>query len=408
MRRSILILFCFFLAYCSVDLDNNHIRVIEEIPDHIEQIKNLTVYSGDLKPLNSIELNSVQSFGNIGEPNLSRISGAIVNQNDYVFIWDINTQGSSFPPPSSLYVYNPDGTFHKQIGGNGRGPGEYGMLLDVSLSDGKVFAQDAFSKRLNVYDGFDYSFERTSLIEQWRVHNHEQVQNLEFGRLNTRNDGNHLAAFFERVPVSDRPRIFKFMLIDTEGNVLNFEPLEFRAGFTIRPQTTPPSPSMTLQFMGRTITALSPDDALYSAWTRDFLIKKHDANGIYQSAIYYPITGSAFDLRDHTESSLYNIRDIRNAFESSDEELPDTNPVLADLMVDDENRIWAAVPMDPKREIYEWWILDESGELLAKLQRPRKKTIFDIKDGYLYAKETDEETGGEFIVKYRIELTEKE
>lgn len=41
-------------------------------------------------------------------------------------------------------------------------------------------------------------------------------------------------------------------------------------------------------------------------------------------------------------------------------------------MVDDKNRIWAAVPMDSQREMVEWWILDESGELLVKLQRPRE------------------------------------
>ena len=165
---------------------------------------------------------------------------------------------------------------------------------------------------------------------------------------------------------------------------------------------------MTLLFMGHTITALSPDDALYSAWTRDFLIKKYDANGVYQSAIYYPVTGSPFDLQDLTESSRYNIRDIRNAFETAKRELPETNPVLADLMVDDENRIWAAVSMDPQQETYEWWILDESGELLAKLQRPSKKTIFDIKDGYLYAKEIDAETGDEYVVKYLIKFEEEQ
>jgi hypothetical protein len=76
-------------------------------------------------------------------------------------------------------------------------------------------------------------------------------------------------------------------------------------------------------------------------------------------------------------------------------------------MVDDEDRIWAAVHMGPHRENYEWWILAPSGKLLAKLQRPRKQRIFDIKNGYLYSKEIDEDTGGETVVKYRIELLEK-
>ena len=407
IRRTLAILFCLLLVNCEGDSMPEYIQILDEIPQHIQEVENLTVYPGDAEPLYSIELIPEQDFGADSGSWLAIIKDAVVNDNDHLIIWDVNTEGSSFPPPNRLNVFNQDGTFHTQIGGNGRGPGEFIMLMAMNTGNGNVYALDHTNQRLNVYNADDYSFERSTLIEQWNVHSHEEVEELGFGRLDIRNDGNHLTAFFDRVPNSDRQRIFKLMLIDTDGNVLNPEPLEFPAGFTIRPQTTPPGPSLTLLFMGHTITALSRDMALYSAWTRDFLIKKHDANGVYQSAIYYPVTGLPFDLRDHTESSRYNIRDIRNAFENSDEELPETNVVLDDLIVDDENRIWAAVPMDPLRENYEWWILAPSGELLAKLQRPRNKTIFDIKDGYLYAKEIDEETDSEYVVKYQVELTER-
>lgn len=62
--------------------------------------------------------------------------------------------------------------------------------------------------------------------------------------------------------------------------------------------------------------------------------------------------------------------------------------------------------MNANQDMYEWWILAPSGELLAKMQRPREQTILDIKNGYFYAKEIDERTDEEFVVKYRIELTE--
>jgi len=75
--------------------------------------------------------------------------------------------------------------------------------------------------------------------------------------------------------------------------------------------------------------------------------------------------------------------------------------------VDDENRIWVAVPMGVKSEDYEWWVLKESGELLAKLQLPKAQPIFEVKNGYLYSKMVDETTGSEYAVKYRIELKEK-
>jgi len=406
MRRSLTLLLCILLVQCAQEPETEHIQILDVIPQHIQDVENLTIYPGESEPAYSVELIPVQSFGETGEPFLTRIARSVVDDNGRIIIWDIDTQGGGFPPRNSLYVYNPDGTYHTPIGGRGKGPGEFEILISMYASAGNVYALDHTNQRLNVYNGASYSFERSTLVEQWSVHNHEAVQNLRFARLDTRNDGNHLVVFAERVPFGKAP-VHKYLLMDTDGNVLNPEPLEFPAGFTIRPQTTPPSPSMTLPFMGSTITALSTKDELYSAWTRDFLIKIYDANGVYQSAIYYPVTGSPFNLEYYTGASRYNVRDIWNAFENSEEELPETNPVLADLMVDDEDRIWAAVHMGPHRENYEWWILAPSGKLLAKLQRPRKQRIFDIKNGYLYSKEIDEDTGGETVVKYRIELLEK-
>ncbi|MEX0660936.1 MAG: hypothetical protein WEA58_06410 [Balneolaceae bacterium] len=98
-----------------------------------------------------------------------------------------------------------------------------------------------------------------------------------------------------------------------------------------------------------------------SAWTQDFLIKKYNTDGVFQSAFYYPITGVPFDLNDYTEKYRYNVRDIKNAFSNNDNEIPKTVPIVDDMIVDDKNRIWVSIPMDPQREMLEWWILNETG-----------------------------------------------
>ncbi len=407
MRQSIPILLSLLLVHCSQEPETEHIQILDKIPQHIQEIENLTIFPGDSEPLYEIELIPEQTFGEEGEPYLTHIAGSVVDENERVLIWDIDTHGGSFPPPHNIYVYNTDGTYYTQIGRGGRGPGEFGMLISIYANAGKVFVLDAHNQRLNLYNKVDYSFERSILVEHWNVHNHESVKDLEFARLDTRSDGNHLAVFSEWGSVSGSNAEFKYLLINTDGDVLNPVPMKFSGSFKVRPQADQPSPPVELFFMGRTITDFSDDGTLYSAWTRDFLIKKFDANGIYQSAIYYPLKGASFDLNEYTETIRYNTSDIRNAIENSDEEVPETNPALDNLMVDDENRIWAAVPMDEQRKNYEWWILSPTGELLAKLQRPRDKAIFDIKNGYLYAKEIDEDTDVEFVVKYRIELTER-
>jgi hypothetical protein len=194
----------------------------------------------------------------------------------------------------------------------------------------------------------------------------------------------------------------------TDGDMIDFNALPFPASVSVKSPGKKRGPSLDLgHVLGYNLESVSNKE-LFSIWTRDFLIKKYDNNGIYQSAIYYPVQGLPFDLKWYEIESPfgYSASEVENAIINSDLELPETLPVLSGLMVDDENRIWVAVRMDSVREMVEWWILEESGELLAKLQRPREKEIFDIKDGYLYAKEIDEETGAEFVVKYRMEFEE--
>lgn len=242
----------------------------------------------------------------------------------------------------------------------------------------------------------------STLFESWK-----SGDGFRFGFVEPRNDGNYFLSFSDKNSEFGRQKT-KYLVMDDEGKRAPVQPLSFPAGFTIKVRQSM-RPTMPLTFLGKTITALSDDDVLRTVWTKDFLIKMYDAKGIYQSAFYYPIEGSPFDLKAYTKAELFSpkARDIEKAFADLDEELPKTFPVIDKLLVDDENRIWVAIPAGLQREKYAWWILKESGELLAKLILPKDQRIYDIKNDYLYSKQTNEETGTEYAVKYRIELTEK-
>ncbi|TYP95569.1 hypothetical protein LX73_0878 [Fodinibius salinus] len=405
------IVVCFFLVQCSnksTPEQPEHIRILDEIPQDIKETENLTVFPGYAEPTHSIELIPEQTFGKSGEPYLTQIIGFAVDDKGRVIILDQGEYSSGAGPfLYKVYAYNADGSYHIQLGGPGRGPGEYGIILGLQAEAGKVFVFDYTSKRLNIYNTDDYSFERSTLIEQWGVRDHEAVQGLESGYFEARNDGNFLITFDEPSSGTDWPE-YTYMLMDAYGNALDFNPLVFRSDLNaIKSNSRVPSAFRPLPFMGKTVTALSSDNELYSAWTQDFLIKKYNPKGVYQSAIYYPITGSSFDLDEYTDEANYTQQDVMNTLEIVDEELPEANPIIDRLMVDDENRIWVAVPTGGQSDSYEWWILEESGKLLAKLTLPREQEIYDIKNGYLYSKKTNEETGTEYVVKYRIALTKK-
>lgn len=408
-RLLLSILSCFLLVQCSNNStpeQEEYTRTLDEIPQHIQEVENLSFFPEDSEPAYSIELIQEQTYGKTGEPYLTKIQDCVVDDKDRVIIYDSESYSDAFPFLYKVHAYNADGTYHTQIGGQGRGPGEYGMILFVQAKAGKVYLYDYTGQRINVYTTNDYSFERTSLIERWEIREHESVQVLKFGGFEARSDGNLIVLFYEFTMGTARST-GKYLLMDIDGNRLSFDPLSLRGNLKMGVKSTPPKPSVPLPFMGKTVTALSDEDALYSAWTQDFLIKTYDARGTYQSAIYYPVQGSPFEISDYTEKASYDKSDVMDALDDVDEELPEANPVIADMKVDDQNRIWVAVPTGVQSDSYEWWILKESGELLAKLTLPRDQPIYDIKNGYLYSKKTNEETGAEYAVKYRIALTEK-
>lgn len=372
-------------------------RILDEIPPHIQEVENLAIFPGDSEPLYSIELIPEQTFGETGEPYLVNVLSSVVDDQGKIIIHSADANYEQI-----LHVFNADGTYHTQLGRQGRGPGEYLHVLGLEAKAEKVFVLDYTNKRLNEYSTEDYSFVRSILLETWK-----SGDGWRFGFIEPRNDGNYLLVFSEDRSKLGRLKI-KFQVMDHEGNTVNTEPLVFPDGFRIKAGQSM-QPTMPLTFLGRTVTALSHEDVLYTAWTKDFLIKKYDANGKYQSAIYYPIKGAPFDLDEYIKTQLFSPkkRDIEEAFAEMDQEFPESFPVIKTIKVDDENRIWVAVPPGVKSENYEWWILNETGELLAKLVLPRDQKIYDIKNGYLYSKKTDEETEAEYVVKYRIELTEK-
>lgn len=376
-------------------------NVREKIPDHIKSVENLSIFPGDIDAPYSIKLIGEGKFGENGEPFLVNVYSCVVDDQGRIIVRSANSNYEQ-----QLFVFDSDGTFRTKLGRQGKGPGEYGTILGIHSKNNTIFVLDYTSKRLNEYSTLDYKFTRTILFEEWKA-----PDNFKFSYVEPRYDGNYHVTFSNIGSKSGFREIVQTVK-DNEGKDGDFKPLRFPVGYKIPPSTRKSkisAPTMSLTFLGTTRTALSQKDELFTNWSPEFLIKKYDSNGKYQSAIYYPILGVPFILEDYTKSAVFspNVREIEKALSDNGIDIPDRAPLIDRLIIDDENRIWVALLTSSSRDTHEWWILKESGELLAKLRFPRDQPIYDIKNGFLYSKKTNEETGAEYVVKYRIALTKK-
>ncbi|TVQ03146.1 MAG: hypothetical protein EA359_10190 [Balneolaceae bacterium] len=151
-------------------------------------------------------------------------------------------------------------------------------------------------------------------------------------------------------------------------------------------------------YMPRAHIGYTSDNIVY-AWGEEMLFKVYDSDGDYMYLFYYPYQNIRVKS-DHISKHYVNLNDEMSLF--LEKQAPETWPAFNDLIVDDSNRLWVSAIIDDF-EVYQWWVLKvDTGELLARFEWHRDKPILVVRNGHMYTRERDEETGLQQIVRYRI------
>ncbi|MEX0905881.1 MAG: 6-bladed beta-propeller [Balneolaceae bacterium] len=390
-----LLLVCIFISGCKQETSTI------ELPSHLEDLDNLRVFQSGAKPSAGINIIREQEFGDTDDVMISYPGSVEVDDSGRVYISDL-PQGRA-----AIYVFHPDGSHLTTIGGYGEGPGEFRSISSTAIRQNQFIVYDGPLSRISYFsvgdsesgDSDPYSMSHMIIMnpDSWK-----SIEGLEDAFLFSRHffvsgKGSVLTSFKSITAEDDHLR---FYYIDSEGEVepdqvLKLEQEEQRVTFSSGEMTG----GLILPTSREGVLAMSGDDSIYSASTENFLIKIHSPDGQYQRAFYHPYEKTSLIKSELVRS--YEGHPGRNAVRDAD--LPETWPALNSMLIDDENRLWISTIVDDD-EIYEWWVLENSGELISKFNWPRDEAIEEIKNGYLYTRETEEETGLQQIVRYRIEF----
>jgi hypothetical protein len=72
------------------------------------------------------------------------------------------------------------------------------------------------------------------------------------------------------------------------------------------------------------------------------------------------------------------------------------------MIIDNENILLVSTIVE-NFDVFESWVLEESGEVITRFEKPRNEPIEVVNNGYMYTCETDE-MGVASIVRYRIDM----
>lgn len=364
----------------------------------------------------TLTLQQVEVYGTTPDVIVGVIASFTVDDHNRVFIADRSQ--------TTVHVFNPDGSYLKSLGRQGRGPAEFAAIsptTTMQVYDSLLYVSNFanswnfFPDRAEVFSLHDLSFSHSiSLLASNIGEFNDQLSGYYPIRLYPLEEEIILVEY-RRMSNDYKDEIseIKYVLQDHSGIILG-DPVftqqdRIQLVYLVRNSEMPYNAISSFPFFTKSLFSFSTDGYFFSGQTDEFKIHSYNTDGSHIQSFSHPFEKQPLLRRELIESyedrrSSLGEGVAANMIREADN-LPETWPALDDLLVDDENRLWVSTVVEDFN-VYEWWVLKETGEVIAKFEWPRDKPIKKIKNGYAYTLETEEETGLQTVVRYRIEMEE--
>ena len=384
-----------------------------EIPERFQDLTDLTIIPADIQPENTIKIKRDISYGSTSDVLIDIVGSFAVDDSGRVYM----TAGG----PKGINIFNADGRYLTRIGREGRGPGEFASAPAIYIKSNRLYVIDIMSYRINIF-----SVDSLSLIRSVNINptnKPDELTDYNIHQVLPIGNGTYLTGFdkflrnLSELPVGSKVDTLyrRHYYFESDGRLNPKQVLEVKDQPVIVSSFFGGVGPTTFQFFDKPLIAVSNNGTIYAANSNEFLIKEYSTDGHYLRAIFHPyknveLTREA-TLEDYpamrnqvrpgiSTSMLEYIIDARQRI-IRQIDLPQNWPALNDLLVDDKNRLWVSTIVEDF-DVYKWWVMEPSGELITKFKWPRDEPIEVIKNGKIYTRETDEDTGLQRVVRYGI------
>jgi hypothetical protein len=384
----------------------------EQTDESLDTLNHVDTYSANSKPRYSITFEKTASYGSTQNHLVLVGGGANQGQNAKV-----DDKGRVFIPDRKrgfIAVFARDGRYLTSMGRKGKGPGEFDVIGNLRIGPKYLYANDTFLQRINVFSLDLLAFSHTILMNpsKW-----EYIKKLRtFGSTNhlfIGKNGRLLLQLGPNLPklASTNAKQFEkynqkdyyhYYWMNAHGKIRPLQILKQKAQRRVFTTFRGRPTVFRLPIYSKPLLAVSRDGVLFAARSENFLIKVYDANGNYIRSIHY--TYKKVPLHRKTLIKRYDIYSYPTARLSAVKhiKLPKAWPALHSIRLDDQNRLWVSTIVK-NQKVYQWWVLNKEGKLLARFTWPRDKPIQDIQNNALYVSVRNKE-GVVRIVRYKIQM----
>lgn len=365
-----------------------------EVPEEIASLENLAVFDAETEPTAEVSLDRVATFGDTEDVFLGSWLISHVDDRGRVYIADMSE--------TVLHLYNPDGTYNRQIGGEGDGPGEYRNIAAMQTDENYLHLLDRNVSRITRYDidtfevvdDLSITYERDTGVGFFR-----SLRGFELA------DEKHYLVHFGMGFRAGNPDIDQSER-RIQGELMNRETGEF-SGENVY---SLPASEALVEFRGngsmavmsvpykRSSAVVFTENGFVHGWSENFLFKFYDNGGTYRRSVYYDYPNPPLDRDEILE--MYADRDEMWRQMVQNDEMPQTWPSWHSFQVDDEGRIWVERTTE-NSDKSEYHVLESDGTLLATFPWERGDRVVQILNGHLYALE-ENDVGLRQVVKYRV------
>lgn len=361
----LLINFLILLNGCNKKVEQKH----TQIPTHISALKNLTVFPQNISATDTVKLFRENSFESNQDVFIDGyISKIAVDHKGRVFI--VGQKSGTV----AIYVFKSNGTFLTKFGRYGRGPGEFESIASIDVGNSKLYVLDSQLQKLVIFSLDDFSLISEDTIGRNIIRDEDKLPGImKAQNLYALGNDTLLMNFQSRI-FSNNFRNIPYYKVSEQGEILSKKILELeRFNFYI-PEKRQTSKGIflpfTMPFSRNSLFAISNTGSMFTAWPEDFLIMEYDNQGNYLQAFYYPIKKVPLFLKD------LDINNLRRQ-ELRKHDLPDTWPALNTILSDDEGNLWVST-ITESDSTFDWWVLNQNGELLAKFKWSGRKSLRDV------------------------------